>query len=259
MTDKKSSGSIAHAANILMCLSQQVHTISEISRHCQLGKSTVHRVLKLLEQSGLVMQDPINRNYYLGPLVTKLNANPRTSHEYLVIYALEEMKRLSRIGEETVMLDLMIGVQNLHLYEIPSIHDLKVTQETRPGGLLHAGASGRVHLSQLEDKHLRTALSTIDYFQVTDRTITSREVLLAQIKEIRKQGYAVSYGERNPGVMCLSVPILHYTFPATLSVIGPEVRLYSKTQMLIEEMKKSATLISQKLEGNREKPPAVAK
>ncbi len=261
--EKKSSGSIAHAANILVCLSQRVHTISEISRQCQLGKSTVHRVLKLLEQTGLVMQDPINRNYYLGPLVMRLNANPMTSHEYLVIYALEEMKRLSRIGEETVMLDLMIGVQNLHLYEIPSIHDLKVTQESRPGGFLHAGASGRVHLSQLDDKHLKTALASIEYPQLTDRTVTSHEVLLAQIREIRKAGYAVSYGERNPGVMCLSVPIHHYTFPATLSIIGPEVRLHSKAQMLIKEIKISAERISRKLDGSQEKnlvppkPPAA--
>ena len=253
MPAQKSSGSVAHAANILLCLSEQIHTISEISRQCQLGKSTVHRVLKLLEQTGMVIQDPINRNYYIGPFIARLNANPLTSHEFLIIYALDEMRRLSKIAEETIPLDLMIGLMHLPLYEITSIHDLKVTQESKIKVPAHAGASRKVLLSQLDDKQLKTILSGLEYAKLTERTVTSPEVLMAQIREIRKQGYAVSYGEINPGVICLSAPVLHYVFPAVLSIIGPEVRIHSRVTELVEELKLSAARVSQKLSDSQEK------
>jgi DNA-binding IclR family transcriptional regulator len=253
MIEKKSSGSVAHAANILLCLSEQVHTISEISRQCQLGKSTVHRVLKLLEQTGMVIQDPINRNYYLGPFISRLNANPGTSHEYLIILALDEMRRLSRLAGETIPLDLMIGLKLMPLYELTSLHDLKVTQQSKIEGPSHAGASRKVLLSQLDDRQLKMVLAGLEYTKLTERTVTSPEVLMAQIKEIRKQGYAVSYGEVNPGVICLSAPVLHYVFPAAVSIIGPEVRIHSRVKEFIEELRVSAARISQKLAGNQEK------
>ncbi len=244
---KPASGSIAHGAAILVCLSQRVTTVSEIARQTGLGKSTVHRVLKLLEDADLVMQDPVNRNYYLGPLVARLNADPRTSHEHLIILALQEMQRLSRVSDETVTLDILVGRQMISLFELPSRHDLKVTAPYSSGGALHAGASRKALLSLLPDKQLQTVVGSIHFDAVTDRTVTSREVLLAQIKDIRKQGYAVSYGEWNAGVICVSVPLHPYLFPVAMSVIGPEIRLEPNLKNLIEEARLSATRISAKL------------
>jgi DNA-binding IclR family transcriptional regulator len=244
---KPASGSIAHGAAILVCLSRRITTVSEIARQTGLGKSTVHRVLKLLEDADLVMQDPVNRNYYLGPLVARLNADPRTSHEHLVILALQEMQRLSRVSEETVTLDILVGRQLISLFEMPSRHDLKVTADRSAGDALHAGASRKVLLGQLPEKQLQAVVSTIHFDAVTDRTVTSRDVLLAQIKDVRAQGYAVSYGEWNTGVVCLSVPVQPYLFPVAISIIGPEIRLQPNLRTLIEEARLSAGRVAVKL------------
>jgi DNA-binding IclR family transcriptional regulator len=247
---KKTTGSVAHATNILICLSNDIHALTDIARQCNLGKSTVHRVLKLLEQSQFVVQDNINRRYYLGPLITQLASNPITTHEYLIMYANEEMKRLSHISEETVTLDMMIGIQYFSLYEIPSKQDLKVTRESRMGGSLYSGASVKVLLSQLNDKQLKVALDSIIITRATEHTVTSKELLIAQIREIRQQRYATSHGERNPGVVCISVPIQGYILPVALSVIGPEIRLQPRAKEVIEEMKASSGRISGKIAGN---------
>jgi DNA-binding IclR family transcriptional regulator len=238
------SGSIAHAAGILTCISHDTHALTDIARECSLGKSTVHRVLKLLEQSRLVVQDAMNRRYYLGPLITQLAANPITTHEYLIMCANEEMKNLSKMSEETVTLDIMIGVQHFSLYEIPSQHDLRVTQESRMSGPLQAGASVKVLLSLLNDKQLKAALENMNITRATERTVTDKELLTAQIKEIRQQGYAVSYGERVAGAMCVSVPIKNYSLPAALSAVGPENRLRLKEKEVIAGLKASSARIS---------------
>lgn len=238
------TGSIAHATGILTCISHDTHALTDIARQCNLGKSTVHRVLKLLEQSRLVVQDAMNRRYYLGSLITQLAANPITTHEYLIMCANEEMKHLSKMSEETVTLDIMIGVQHFSLYEIPSQHDLRVTQESSMSGPWQAGASVKVLLSLLNDKQLKTALDSLNITRATERTVTSQEQLTAQVKEIRQQGYAVSYGERVPGAMCVSVPIKNYSLPVALSVVGPESRLRPREKEVIAELKSSSARIS---------------
>jgi DNA-binding IclR family transcriptional regulator len=250
IAEKKTTGSIAHATSILICLSNDVHALTDIARQCNLGKSTVHRILKLLGEAQLVVQDSTNRRYYLGPLITQLASNPITTHEYLIMYANEEMKHLSYISEETVTLDIMIGIQHFSLYEIASKHDLKVTQESRMSGPLQAGASVKVMLSLFNDKQLKVALDTMNITRATERTVTNKELLMAQIKEIRQQGYAISYGERIPGALCISVPINNYVLPVAMSVVGPESRLQLRATAVIEELKASSVRISNNIAGN---------
>jgi IclR family transcriptional regulator, KDG regulon repressor len=239
-----STGSIAHATDILICIGNDFHALTDIARECNLGKSTVHRVLKLLEQSRFVVQDTINRRYYLGSLLTRLTSNPVTTHEYLIMYAGEEMRRLCLVTEETVLLDIMIGTQSFSLFEVPSRHDLKVSREGKMTEPLLAGASFKVLLSQLNDKQLDRALENITLQRPTERSATDKEVLKNQIKETRQLGYSISRGEWINGVMCISFPVTNYTLPLSLCVVGPESRLRQREQEAIEELKKSSSRIS---------------
>jgi DNA-binding IclR family transcriptional regulator len=244
----KVTGSIAHATEILKCLSSDIHKVSDIARECNFSKSTVHRVLKLLEQSHLAVQDTINRRYYLGPLITQLASNPSTAHKRLITCAEVEMKRLSSISEETVAMDIMIGIQFYSLYEIPSKHSFRVTQESKKIGPLYAGlyagASVKVLLSQLDDKKLKVLLTNTNIFPVTEHTITDIELLRAQLKDIRQKGYAISRGERILGTICISVPVYSYILPICLNIVGPENRLQPRVTEILAEIKASSNRIS---------------
>jgi IclR family KDG regulon transcriptional repressor len=252
--DNPPAGSIAHAADVLLCLSNSIHTITDISRQCNLGKSTVHRVLKLLQQSQLVVQNASDRRYYLGPFIVQLASNPASTHEYLIMYAADEMKRLSALSEETVTLDILIGTQIFYLYEIPSIHDLKVTQNNRITEPLHSGASSMILLSQLGDKQLKIALDNIHISPESTGGSGTKGSLMNRLKEIRLQGYAISTSKRISGAMCVSVPIKNYVLPAVLSVVGPESRLRPGLETVIEVLKVSSIRISDKIAKNGARP-----
>ena len=245
--DNQSSGSIAHATDVLLCLHNGIHTVTDISRQCELGKSTVHRVLKLLQQHGLVVQNAMDRRYYLGPLIVQLSSNPATTHEYLVLYAADEIKRLSSITEETITLDVLIGTQVFYLYEIPSIHDLRVTQENRISEPFHTGASSRILLAQLNNKQLKTALKHAGFTQDEIPSPIDVKAFTTQVQKARQEGHAISYGKRITGAICISVPIKNYLLPAVLSVVGPETRLQSKVDTVIKELKLSAERISRSI------------
>jgi len=76
MATCKIVNSIAKGADILRNLSEGVDRISDLSKKLQLSKSIAHSLLKMLEVSELVMQNPMMRHYYPGPLILKLASRP---------------------------------------------------------------------------------------------------------------------------------------------------------------------------------------
>ena len=123
---------ISRAGSILLGLDQGMGTITELAGYCQLSKSTVHRLLKALEETMLVSQNPINRRYYLGPLINRFSSHPQNTHDYLITSSLDEMSRLAGLSEETVTLSVMSGIRYIHLHEIPSPYSLRVTESGKP-------------------------------------------------------------------------------------------------------------------------------
>ncbi len=251
--EKPAVGSIAHARPILIALSRGVHTVNHITRACGFSKSTVHRVLKTLETYGLVVQDPGNRRYYLGPLVQQLNADPAAPHRKLVNDAREDMQALARLTEETVALDVLTGLRYVPLFEIPSRHDLKVTMASKKIGPefsdLYAGATVKVLLSLLPDAELGFVLDNITLAPETTSTVVDRNVLRAQLDEVRHAGVCVTRGERIPGTVCIAAPVRHYFLPAVLSVVGPESRVFPRLQANVGHLKKYAAKLSGRLRG----------
>lgn len=46
--------------------------VGELSKRCDFHKSTVSRLMATLARRGLVVQDPVSREYRIGPEVTRL-------------------------------------------------------------------------------------------------------------------------------------------------------------------------------------------
>jgi len=228
--------SVYRAVNILFCLSNDINTVTDISRSCELSKPTVYRLLKTLEETLLVTQDPVTHKYYLGPLINRIAANPQANHQYLVNCALDELRHLWDFSGETVELNIMVGLQYVRLYEIQSKFELKVVAGPDPVGPVYVGAAAKVLLSQLDDNELQTALNNIKLIRVTENSIVDKGELMAQAKEIQRQGYSVSIGERIPDALCISAPIKNYFLPVALSLVGPVSRLEPKINETIREV-----------------------
>ena len=238
------STSLHRATDILSCLSNGINTITDIAEYCNYSTSTVHRLLQDLKELNWAIQDGNNHNYYLGPLITHLSSNQIISHRYLIMQALREMIRLAGTTEETVNLAVMIQLHYTLIHEIASKHDLRITEESKRLGPLYIGATAKVLLSQLGDEELRTTLKHIRFDQVTEKTVTDKQLLMTQLKECREKGYCVTYGERIPGAICISAPIKNYICPASLSIVGPKNRLRLRVNEVVEELKASVKRVS---------------
>jgi DNA-binding IclR family transcriptional regulator len=248
-TSKKPSSvkSVFRAANILSCLSQGVYTITEISAVCQLNKATVHRLLKALVESKLAIQDPINHRYYLGLQLARMSASPFTTHEYLVTAAVQPMLKLSKITGETIFLSILLGVKEIILSDVPSKHDLRVVETMQKGYYATTGAGAKVLLSMLESHELKIALDNID-FEFPKTVGSNKNAVIAEVENIRRQGYCVTSGERIEGATCIAAPIKNYILPVALGILGPESRITTNVPTYVKAIKSAAAQFSKNVE-----------
>jgi len=239
--------SIARAADVLKALSADLSTISDISRKLNLSKSTVHRLLKALEDSGLVVRDPLKHRYYLGYLLLRLALNPITAHQHLIHCAYDKMVYLREISEETATLHIRLGSQRIRLQELTGSHDVRYIGRPTMTDPLWAGAMGKVLLAHVQEDELEVILDNVVLIPLTPQTITDKAVFRKEIEKVKQQGYATSYSETVPGVSAISVPVRDYVEPVALSLVGPEYRFASHMMDFVSVLKENASQISQDL------------
>jgi DNA-binding IclR family transcriptional regulator len=239
--------SIFRTAAILNCINKGICTVSGIANSLKINKSTISRLLQALDESGLTLRNPINREYYIGPLITQITENPQITHNNLVLSAINEMERLSELSGESIAVSVLVGVFRYNLHEIPSTHEIQIVAKKSIGSDLHAGATSRILLAQLSAKDLKKAINSISFIRLTERTITTKEKLLEQMREDKKQGYAVGCSERALGAMSISVPIKNYTIPAAIGILGLEDRMKPRTEEFVQALLKAASHIEYSL------------
>ena len=239
--------SIARAAEILKCLSNGVNKLTEISRRLDVNKASIHRIMKTLESKGLVSQDPSTRKYYMGPLIQTLAANPLKVHQIVVQLALPEIGRLRDLSHETVVLQIRRGGQRFVLEKEDSRQVIRYFPQRTETAPIHAGAGGKVLLAGLEAHELARLLDRINLTKVGPNTITDKSKLVADLEKIRRQGYAISFGETIEGAAAIAAPIHNYSCPVALVIVGPDSRIKTNKDSILREILISAKHISTKI------------
>jgi DNA-binding IclR family transcriptional regulator len=221
--------------------------VSELARRLGLTKSTVHRLLASLLKGGLIEQDLDSRKYRLGCGLVELGYNVIHSNS-LTKTALLYLSYLAGQVHEAAYIAVREGDVVLTMAQVlsPDAPD----QVPWPGVLpLHATASGKVLLTQMEESEL-AALLEKGLVAWTENTITDVDQLGQEIQRIREQGYATCLEEQEAGVNAVAVPV---TAPdgdvvAALSVVGPAYRLTrDKMQASLETLKAISREITLKL------------
>lgn len=238
--------SISRSADILVSLKNGNDRLTDIAKDLKLSKATVYRMLKTLEDSNLVVQDLASRRYYLGELIVALASSPFTLHKNLILSAFEDMKYVRDISNESVSLQIPIGMRRLFLEVIQTSNPLRNVRSKGSVLPLCSGACGKILLSQLTDKEVGVILRELTMTKLAPGTITDKNALMEQIKEARKRGYATSVEEVMPSVTSIAVPVKGYICPVALSMFGPSSR-FDSINIYLEELLRAAERISKRL------------
>jgi DNA-binding IclR family transcriptional regulator len=168
------------------------------------------------------------------------------AHSHLITCALDEMHRLRDISGETVALQIFAGIKRIFLEVVPSLQQIKHTEEKGSTVPIYAGSAGRVMLAELSQKDLSKIIRLVKVVDPIPDILKNEGEFLKELEKIRAQGYAVTYSTRIQGGAAISLPIRNYTCPVAISIFGPEVR-FKYPLIVLEEIRRSADIISNRL------------
>ena len=213
---------IARAALVLRALERAPEGIglADLAATVELPKSTVHRLLAALAAEDLVELGP-EGTARLGSGLVRLGAATRRGLRFRLAPV---MLRLRRELDETVDLAILEGDEVTFVEQFPAPHRLRAVSGVGTSFPAHCTANGKALLAALADEEVELLLpSRLERF--TERTITSRSGLLAELAEIRKRGVAFDIEEHTEGICAIGAAVADPAGPAgAISVPIPTQR-----------------------------------
>lgn len=199
---------------------------NDLAQVLAIPNCSIGRILDNLVARGYVERDERSLAYSLtGKLLVMATATVCEKH--LVGEALDAMRTLRDACGETVQLNVLSGDGGVVLEVVPSRHQVRIAVDPGTPHPLHSAAPGKVLLAFLPAAEREARIRRLDLVAATERTITDRDDLRAELERVVTQGYATDRQEILLGVHCVSAPICDRTGAciAALTVSGPVNRI----------------------------------
>jgi len=239
--------------------------LNDISEILGLNVSTCHHLLGTLMDRGYVAQSGKDRVYYIGNKVMELSGS-RVRQFDLADVVMEDLHDLNHRTGETVHLAVLQGDQLATIAVLDSRHAVRVV--SAPSGkadAIHATATGKAILAWLPETEVDRLVSRSGMTVFTDKTITDREVLIEELRLVRRNGYSMDQEEYQPGVVCVGSAIRDHAGAVigSFSCSMPTMRGSKKRMREIQaDVKSTARVISEKMDGGvsaiTDAPPSTA-
>jgi DNA-binding IclR family transcriptional regulator len=195
---------------------------AELAGILHLHKSTIHRLLKVLEGYRFVRRNPQGK-YDLGLKLFELG-NMSVSRFSLPRRAEPFLKEVVRETGETAQICVLNNIQMVSIANADAPWLLRAIGHR---GELHSSASGKAFLAFLPRPAQDLLLSRLTLTKFTHNTITTLSALKSELTRVRRKGFAVNNEEVEAGVRCIGAPIFDHNSRviATLSIAGPVFRM----------------------------------
>ncbi|MGB9803168.1 IclR family transcriptional regulator [Desulfofundulus sp.] len=218
--------------------------------------STIHRFLQTFKDFGMVEQDPETRNYRLGPQLLKMGLQVRGMLD-LRKEALPVLKELTLRTSEDSYLTVVQGNMGVFLERVEGPYPVKVMELVGKEVPLHRGAARKALLAFMDNDFIHLYIKEM----VGQQELLHPEMLLEEIKKIRQQGYAITYGDYLDHGVGIAAPVYDFSgsVRASIGIIGIESRFTEeRLPVLIREVKHAAETLSRKLGYNRARSSGTA-
>ncbi len=216
MPQENSVRAVERALSILDCYTtgKGCFTLIEIARMINLSPSTTLRLLSTLEKRNYIFRDPESLKYYLGFRLAQISNISFENLDFCRV-ARPYMQQLNNLFNESVGISMVKRGHRVCVDRIEGTRPLRSVLSIGMPQPLTRGASGRMLLSHQSEEFILSQLHEDPF------------VTLSDLQEVKRQGYAVSYGEREPGIVSVAAPILdsQRKLVATLFLSAPTARV----------------------------------
>lgn len=188
----------------VIALYQRPFTLQDLVEQTGWPKPSVHRMLQQLESGGLLQREGDGRHYGTGVRLrrlaetTLLHGTCHGARHAVLRHLVEEVGESCNLtalsGSEVIYLDRVETAAPLRFY-------------LQPGSRVpaHCSASGKILLSQFTPAQRQRLLGHAPLTAYTAKTIVEFEKLEAEIRRVKRDGYAIDDEEFLPGLVCVAV------------------------------------------------------
>lgn len=201
--------SVVKAFKVLQAFSASTPTmtISEVATATGSDRGTAYRLIHTLVSLGYVRAVPVRRFRLtlkcleLGYIVLSSQDVP-THAGPLLQECVPEIADAASVG-------VLEGADVVFMQRVEN--GLRHNVDRRPGSRIpaYASALGQAMLAYLPESEQIAVLQSTPRIKLSERTLTGLDELLARLRDVRTQGYAVSEGENAYGLCTVAVPILN--------------------------------------------------
>jgi DNA-binding IclR family transcriptional regulator len=224
--------------------------VNELARRIGVNASTASRLLATLEAGGLVERSP-DGPYRLGLKLVAL------SDRVLGQLDVRERARpwltwlVVETGETATLSVPSGGGEAITVDFVPSPSSVVSMARVGRPSIAHATAAGKVMLA-FGSSAVGGEVVEGDLVAFTERTITDRGALSAELDAARASGVAEAVGEREPDLNALAAPVIGRgdELVAILGLQGPAARLPASTRRALRApLRKAAAELGRSLGG----------
>lgn len=203
--EKRSDGqTISRAVAILRALAEQPGaSFGQVAKMTGLPRSTVQRLIGVMNKEGLVTKAFGQQGAFLGMELARLGARVQLDARGLLKPFMQELH--ARIGDNIDLTSLDDG-RVFVVEQIASNEGIRVISYVGKEHPIHCTANGKAHLSLLaRDEAL--ALLGPSPAAMTKNTLTDPEAILDAIERAREVGVFVDIDEYEEGASAMAVPL----------------------------------------------------
>ncbi len=204
-------------------------TLAEIIDSLEITKTTAFRIVNTLIFKNYLQKNETTKKVTLSRKLLTLGISS-INEQSIVEASIDVMRALRDELKESVMLGALLGDNGTILEQVASSYPVKLFVEQGTQFTLHSSVGGKSILAYMPENEMNSIVDSLPFERYTENTVTSKEVFKEQLKNVKKMGYAVDYGEDIQGINCVGAPIFNeHGYPvAAIWITAPHGRLPSK-------------------------------
>jgi DNA-binding IclR family transcriptional regulator len=198
---------------------------AELAVRLHLHKSTIHRLLVVLEGQRFIRKTPDGR-YGLGMKLIEMGSRAVEQLD-LGEHALPFLERLVEETGETAHICVLSGTEMVSIANVPGRWTLRTPSTVGRRTQTYCTAVGKAFIAFLPPSALDSLIERLQFKRQTRRTLMTASSLRVALDRVRRRGFAVDDEEVEEGLRCIGAPIRDYTgkVVAALSIAGPVFRI----------------------------------
>lgn len=178
----------------------------EVTERLGLSKPTVHRIMRQLEDEGLLRREPLRDRYGVGPRLCTLSVNALSSAvQGGAVHAI--LADLVANMGETCNVGLLDRMEVVYVDRVECDWPLRLQLAPNSRVPAHCTANGKLLLAFLDDRIREKLIASLALTRFTENTITDPKRLEEECQAIRRDDFATNDQEFHLGLIGLAVPI----------------------------------------------------